>query len=103
MRGLDPHYGAGARITVRYPLARAVARPGGTPGFPIDRCTDDGQPVPGVFDTVFACRSGGWVPAWCDDQRQQFIDAFPGRALSVDPDLRPRWQHPATRPAFTGT
>jgi hypothetical protein len=58
----------------------------------VARCTDDGQPVPGVFDTVLACRSGGWVPAWCDDQWQQLIDAFPGQATNVDPDLRPRWR-----------
>jgi hypothetical protein len=42
---------------------------------------------------AFACRSGGWVPAWCDDQWQQFIDAFLGRAVSVDDNLRPRWSH----------
>jgi hypothetical protein len=45
---------------------------------------------------VFACRSGCWVPPWCDDQWQQFIDAFPGVAVSVDDNLRPRW--PRTQP-----
>jgi hypothetical protein len=61
-------------------------------GIPVHRHTDDGAAVPGMFDTVFACRSGGWVPAWCDDQWQQFIDAFPGQVTCVDPDLRPRWR-----------
>jgi hypothetical protein len=46
-----------------------------------------------VFTSVFACRCGCWVPAWCDEQWQQFIDAFPGRVVSVDADLRPRWPH----------
>jgi hypothetical protein len=95
-----PHYEAGARITVRYPQWRNNWADGEThTGIPVDRCTDDGQPIPGVFSDVFACRSGGWVPAWCDDQWQQFIDAFPGQIRSVDPDLRPRWPHstPAVR------
>jgi len=63
-----------------------------------------------VFTTVFACRSGGWVPAWCDDQWQHFIDSFPGRILATDPDLRPRWPstqpeptQPGTGPPLTGT
>jgi len=87
-----PHVEAGARISVRYPRWRhrwPQLEP--TTGVEADRRSDDGAPVDGVFTRVFACRSGGWVPAWCDEQWQQFIDAFPGRVLSVDPDLRPRW------------
>ena len=64
------------------------------------RHTDDGGPLAGVFSSVFACRSGGWVPAWCDEQWQEFIEAFRGRVVSVDPDLRPRW--PAARPGTRG-
>jgi hypothetical protein len=100
-----PHHEAGARISVRYPPWRdrwPVLEP--TPRIPVQRATDNGEAVNGVFTTVFACRSGAWVPAWCDDQWQQFIDAFPGTVISVDPDLRPRW--PSTPPcitaAFTG-
>jgi hypothetical protein len=92
-----PHHQAGARIAVRYPGWRARwAEQESDPRIPVDRCTDDGQPVHGAFTDVFACRSGGWVPAWCDDQWQQFIDAFPGQVRRVDPDLRARWHHPAS-------
>jgi hypothetical protein len=59
----------------------------------MQRYTDDAAPLSGMFDAVFACRSGGWVPAWCDHRWQEFIGAFPGRPVSVDPDLRPRWTH----------
>jgi hypothetical protein len=87
-----PHHEAGAAITVRYPTwRRRWPRMEPSTGIPVARHTDDGGRLAGVFTTVFACRSGGWVPAWCDDQWQQFIDAFPGRLVSVDPDLRPRW------------
>jgi hypothetical protein len=86
-----PHYEAGTRISMRYPPWRdrwPVLEP--TTRIPVQRATDDGEAVDGVFTTAFACRSGAWVPAWCDDQWQHFIDTFPGTAVSVDPDLRPR-------------
>jgi len=89
-----PHVRAGARISVRYPRWRH-RWPQLEPDtrIPAQRSTDDGAPVTGAFTTVFACRSGAWVPAWCDGQWQQFIDAFPGRTLRIDADLRPRWPH----------
>jgi len=92
-----PHHEAGARISVRYPPWRSnwtQLEP--STAIPVDRRTDDGHRVDGVFTMAFACRSGGWVPAWCDDQWQQFIDAFPGRTVSVDDNLRPRWNHDTT-------
>ena len=96
-----PHHEAGARIAVRYPQWRARwADQESNPAIPVDRCTDDNQPIAEPFTDVFACRSGGWVPAWCDDQWQEFIDGFPGQARSVDPNLRIRWQHRA--PAANG-
>lgn len=61
-----------------------------SPRIPVDRRTGDDWPVPGVFHDVFAFRSGGWVPAWCDEQWQEFIGAFPGHIRSVDSDLRTR-------------
>lgn len=29
------------------------------------------------FDKVFVCRSGAWVPSWCDPQFEEFIDMAP--------------------------
>jgi hypothetical protein len=101
-----PHHEAGAAITVRYPpWRRRWPQLEPATGIPAARHTDDGGPLAGVFTTVFACRSGGWVPAWCDEQWQEFIDAFPGRAVSVDPDLRRRWPAapPGRRAPVTGT
>jgi hypothetical protein len=50
-----------------------------------------------VFDTVFCCRSGSWVPAWCDDQWWAFCQLFPGPTAVLDDALHhSRWDfdHP---------
>ena len=56
----------------RYPVWRTAAfelEP--EPVVPVDRAFDDGTVPPVVFDAVFVCRSGAWVPPWHD---QAFID-----------------------------
>ena len=37
-----------------------------------------GEALP-VFDAIFVCRSGAWVPSWCDDAFFAFLDAAPTR------------------------
>lgn len=51
---------------------------------------DDGLPVDEpVFDTVFVCRSGAWVPTWCDTDFLDFVDSAPFDGEQVDDgDLR---------------
>ena len=48
------------------------------PAIEVDRRIDDGQPVGVDYDAVFVCRSGAWVPPWCDDQFVEFVESFPG-------------------------
>jgi hypothetical protein len=47
------------------------------PVIPVDRRIDDGKPVDISYDLVFVCRSGAWVPPWCDDQFVEFLNSFP--------------------------
>jgi hypothetical protein len=63
-----------------------------SPRIPDKRSTDDGRPVPGAIDMVFCCRSGSWVPPWCDDQWARLLTEFPGQVKVIDPVLHaPRW------------
>lgn len=45
---------------------------------------DDGAQVAGVFDSVFVCRSGTWVPPWCDQEFLAFLHACPLDGMQVD-------------------
>ncbi|WP_412538516.1 hypothetical protein R8Z50_21995 [Longispora sp. K20-0274] len=92
------HHRLGSAIRMFYPPWRhrwAQLEP--APAIPVVRATDPGGPM-GTFDAVFACRSGCWVPPWCDDQWAELLLDFKqtvpgGRVVTVDPDLRPRWGH----------
>jgi hypothetical protein len=83
------HHAAGSMLHVRYPYWRADAdgrlvdceQP---PAVPVDRRIDDGRPVTEPFDAVMVCRSGAWVPSWCDDQFLAFLAAAPIEAVWVD-------------------
>lgn len=43
----------------------------------LDAVYDNGKPMGVSFDTIFLCRSGAWVPPWCDDDFDQFMNAAP--------------------------
>lgn len=45
---------------------------------------DDEAAVDMEFDTVFVCRSGAWVPPWCDDDFEAFLGAAPFEILWID-------------------
>lgn len=47
------------------------------PSAALDRRFDDGKRFRPVIHRVFACRSGAWVPPWCDDAYQAFLDSCP--------------------------
>lgn len=86
------HHDRGARLHVRYPTWKIHAftcEP--KPLVPVDRKIDPGFALGVDFDGVFLCRSGAWVPPWCDDQLTEFIDAYPaGEVKNIDanyPDL----------------
>lgn len=80
------HYLRGSELHVRYPQWftewSTVDR---QPVVPVDRQLDDGQPVTITYDLVFVCRSGAWVPPWCDDQFITFLEDYPtGRYVWID-------------------
>lgn len=61
---------------------------------------DDGDPIAEEFDTVFVCRSGAWVPPWCDGQFEEFLDAAPFEIIWLDSEPRNRgWTPAAGSPA----
>lgn len=90
------HHARGTALHVRYPAWRAdadgvLADVERAPAVPVDRAVDDGQPA-GAFDAVVVCRSGAWVPPWCDDQFEAFLNAAPdylGTPHWIDDDVPP--------------
>jgi hypothetical protein len=75
------HHDAGSALHLRYPPWRT--RFERAPAIPIERRTDDGTAPPVVFDAVFLCRSGAWVPPWCDQQFDEFAARYPGGEASL--------------------
>jgi hypothetical protein len=43
----------------------------------LDATYDDGKPIGVSFDTAFLCRSGAWVPPWCDAEFEKFMNSAP--------------------------
>ncbi|MEW2493763.1 hypothetical protein AB0942_09470 [Streptomyces nodosus] len=88
------HYAKGSRLALTYP----AWRPDGDsqpPMIPLHTAVDDGGAVAAPFDAVFLCRSGSWVPSWCDDQFTELLAAFPGRAHLFPGS---EWKHPRPDP-----
>ena len=73
----------GATLHVRYPTWRRHAfsqEP--APLVPVDRAFDNDVDDLPVFDRVFVCRSGAWVPPWLDDRFTAFLERCPVRVLT---------------------
>lgn len=72
------HARNGAELHVRYPQWKKYAFDGETePAVEVDRQFDNGEKPPVAFTDVYLCRSGAWVPSWCDDQFKEFIESWP--------------------------
>lgn len=81
------HAAQGSKLRVRYPSWRAGVNGSlyhcePPPAVEVDQALDDGQPVEGWFDAVYVCRSGTWVPPWCDDAFEDFVNG-PGAVLDT--------------------
>lgn len=48
----------------------------------LEAAYDDGKPMGVSFDTAFLCRSGAWVPPWCDTEFEKFMNSAP--VIEVD-------------------
>lgn len=75
-------------LTVRYPQWKPNGPQERIPdGMPTKQIVDDGQPIEDlVFDAVFICRSGAWVPPWCDRDFLALVDACPVQGFPRDDD-----------------
>lgn len=84
------HADLGSTLKVHYPAWKTNAFTSElSPAIEVDRVIDDGQPVDIAYDLVYLCRSGAWVPSWCDPQFAEFCGAFPGYSQQIDEvDLR---------------
>lgn len=72
------HHGHGSRLQVTYPAWRkAVGQVEPEPLVPVDRRVDDGTDPDDWYDAVYVCRSGAWVPPWCDEQFDEFLAQAP--------------------------
>lgn len=84
-----------SRIVIRYPRWKNITQEERQqPRIPVELTTDDGRPVPHTFNAVFACRSGSWVPPWCDAQWREFVDSYKaGPVVDIEPEVLdvPRW------------
>lgn len=79
------HHLAGAQVHTRYPRWRTNAfRLEPEPLVEIDRDFDDGTPNAVAFDLVYLCRSGAWVPPWCDSGFAALVAAYPGSHVRLD-------------------
>ncbi|MFG2113226.1 hypothetical protein ACGFRB_11420 [Streptomyces sp. NPDC048718] len=86
------HYWNGSKVFVRFPPWReSLTRPSERPLIPVAMTIDDGRAPDVVFDAVFLCRSGAWVPPWCDRDFSAFLAACPAAAVEVPQN---RWNHP---------
>jgi len=72
------HFQRGSTLEVIHPAWRQrVGRVEPEPLVPVERRVDDGTNSDRVYQAVYVCRSGAWVPPWCDDQFTQFIELAP--------------------------
>lgn len=94
------HYDAGTRcLEVRYPQWRGeVGTIEPAPLIPVDRRIDDGSTPDHTYDAIYVCRSGAWVPPWCDEQFTEFMEAAPGLYRSLVSGEEDDWEHPRPDP-----
>lgn len=87
------HYWNGSAVHVHFPPWReSLTRPAESPLIPVPmRLDTGGGPVDVPFHAVYVCRSGAWVPSWCDDQFTAFLTACPATPVEVPHN---RWNHP---------
>lgn len=92
------HLMRGAELHWRYPRWHQLG-PDMAESLPdwigLDAAYDDGKPMDVEFDTIFLCRSGAWVPPWCDERFMQFMEAAPTDGIEQMDDynlLRENWK-----------
>lgn len=87
------HYWNGSQVYVHFPPWReSMGRPTEQPLIPVSMSIYDGQAPRVTFDAVYVCRSGAWVPSWCDKQFDTFLSEYPTPHRTEVPQNR--WNQP---------
>ncbi|MFC4328364.1 hypothetical protein ACFPC0_11050 [Streptomyces andamanensis] len=87
------HHEQGSRLEVTYPAWRKeIGQVEPEPLVPVKRRVDDGTTEDRVYHAVFVCRSGAWVPPWCDGQFTEFLHAGPN--MHPTRMMDELWEHP---------
>ncbi len=87
------HHELGSQLEVIYPPWRTKIDGIETgPLIPVPRRIDDGTNPDTVYDAIYVCRSGAWVPSWCDEQFEEFLGAYSefGREIPGNEWTQPR-------------
>jgi len=91
----------GSNIQVVYPAWKSCAfecEP--TSQVEIERVIDDDKDYEQVFDAVFVCRSGAWVPSWLDKDFDDFIKNCPlTKRVQVGQFIKRKWNEDTAREA----
>ncbi len=74
----------GAKLRLFYPPWRDI-RLEPEPQVPVERGLDPGGKVEGVFQRVFLCRSGAFVPPWNDSHFLALLQALPLPKVYLEP------------------
>lgn len=80
------HQQMGSRLNWRWPGWLDPQLPT-THGLRLDASEDDGLTPPPIFTAVFICRSGAWVPPWCDLEFVDFVDVFASMMKTTPKDM----------------
>lgn len=90
------HHDLGSQLEVIYPSWRTqIDGIENGPLIPVPRRIDDGTNPDTVYDAVYVCRSGAWVPSWCDEQFEEFLGAYAGFGREVPGN---EWAQPRPDP-----
>ncbi|MFE6400404.1 hypothetical protein [Streptomyces alboflavus] len=86
------HYWNRSLLFVHFPPWReSMTRPSEQPLILVRMTIDEGDAPDVTFDAVFLCRSGAWVPSWCDDQFETFLKGCPARPVEHPRNV---WRQP---------
>lgn len=73
------HLMAGSKLHYRSPQWHKqylTEKPKIPKGVKLDHKPDNGKPLDITFNQVFVCRSGAWVPPWCDKEFMEFLSTW---------------------------
>lgn len=90
------HYDLGSHLEVIYPSWRQeIDGVESGPLIPVDRRIDDGSNPTREYHAVYVCRSGAWVPSWCDGQFDEFLASYPDMGIEIPGN---EWTQPRPDP-----